>query len=270
MSNNDGKRLKRQMGNPGRKPQEPELEEALMVWFKEQRAKKHVVIYLNMGDRALTIMGEMGIGEETLKISDSWLRKFCKRHSISSRKITHHGQQDKRDLTIQRMISYDHLRGVKQLTAGLGKTKIFNMDETPCYIDMAGEKTLDFVGSKNVDGLTTGHDKNHFTVVLCICLDGRILKAMVILKNLVNVPKCTVPKNIELFVSKGGSMNEDLMLSWIDKVFKSRGSYFASEPSLLLMDSHKSHYTDPVVKALKSLNIITKLIPPKTTSYLQP
>jgi len=106
--------------------------------------------------------------------------------------------------------------------------------------------------------------------IVCICMDGRVLKAMVILKRLVNVPKCEVPKNVCLFVSKGGSMSEQLMLNWVDSVFKSRGNFLATTPSLLLMDSHKSHNTDIVIKALKALNVATKIIPPKTTPHLQP
>ena len=144
------------------------------------------------------------------------------------------------------------------------------MDETPCYMDMSSDTTLDFIGNKNVDGVNTGHDKSRFTVVLCICADGRIINTMIILKGLVNVPRVDVPANIRLYASKGGSMNEKLMQDWVRSVFCSRGPYLATEASLLLMDCHQSHQMEPVIQLLKSYNVKTKMIPPKTTSYLQP
>ena len=93
------------------------------------------------------------------------------------------------------------------------------MDETPCYMDMSSDTTLDFIGNKNVDGVNTGHDKSRFTVVLCFCADGRIINTMMILKGPVNVPRVDVPANIRLYASKGGSMNEKLMHDWIRSVF---------------------------------------------------
>jgi hypothetical protein len=65
-------------------------------------------------------------------------------------------------------------------------------------------------------------------------------------------------------------MNEELMHTWIDSVFKIRGPYLATEPSLLVMDSHRSHYADSVIDSLKHLNVKVKLVPPKMTSFLQP
>ena len=186
------------------------------------------------------------------------------------RRITHQGQADNRDSILLRNIARDHIRGLEQLTLELDSSRIFNMDETPCYMDMSNDSTLDFVGNKNVDATNTGNDKSRFTVVLCICADGRILNAMVILKGLVHVPRCDIPQNIKLFASKGGSMNETLMHQWIQSVFTTRGRYLSTEPSLLIMDSHRSHYVETVITKLKSYNIKTKLVPPKTTPYLQP
>ena len=113
------------------------------------------------------------------------------------------------------------------------------MDETPCYVDMVGTSTLHFKGEKNVDGQTTGHDKTRFTVVITIDANGRVLKSLVILKGLKKVPKVQVPDNIEVVVSDGGSMNEDIMKVWISKIFTSRGPYLATQKGVLFMDSHR-------------------------------
>ncbi len=168
------------------------------------------------------------------------------------------------------MIVQDHIRGVTQLTGAMQPSQIFNMDETPCYFDMTSERTLDFKGADAVDAANTGNDKSWFTVVLCSSADGRMLKTLVILKGLKNVPKCSIPANIYLCVSQGGSMTEDVMKIWITNCFQNRGPYMANQPGLLFMDHHKSHLADSVIERLKNLNVKVKPIPPKMTSFLQP
>ncbi len=63
------------------------------------------------------------------------------------------------------------------------------MDETPCYFDMASDKTLHFKGDKNVEGVDTGNQKSRFTVVLCSSASGFFVKSMIIFKGLKKVPK---------------------------------------------------------------------------------
>ena len=190
--------------------------------------------------------------------------------SFSSRKITHYGQQDNRDNVTKRDIATNYLLSMETVLVGYSQNHIFNMDETPCYMDMTGTTTLDFVGAKNVDTQHTGHDKARFTTVLCISASGRILKGYIILKGLKRVPAVQLPPNVILTVSMGGSMTQDLMMDWLDRVFSSRGPYFANSPSLLLMDSHKAHVTEPVKDVMRRLNVQHKIVPPRFTSMLQP
>ena len=179
-------------------------------------------------------------------------------------------QADNKDPAERKEIVRSHLSGVEQLTQNLNATHIFNMDETPVYIDMVSNCTLDFKGNKNVDGVTTGHEKCRFTVALTISAAGNFLKTYVIFKGLKNVPKCNVPPSMVINVSKGGSMKEELMLDYCRRVLRARGSFLCTEESMLMLDTHASHTNDSVKKELHSLNIKHKYIPPKTTSYLQP
>lgn len=63
------------------------------------------------------------------------------------------------------------------------------MDETPMYFDMGADTTYAPVGAKDILIKTTGHDKLRFTVVLTVNAAGGKLDAMIIFKNLKNVPK---------------------------------------------------------------------------------
>ena len=97
-----------------------------------------------------------------------------------------------------------------------------------------------------------------------------MLKGYVILKGLKNIPKCSVPSNIILNVSEGGSMKGKLMLDWCQRVFRARGSFLCNEDSLLLLDTHASHTQESVKNKMEKRKVKQKFIPAKTTSYLQP
>ena len=63
---------------------------------------------------------------------------------------------------------------------------------------------------------TTGHEKDHFTVVLACTADGAKLKPMVILKTM---PKGNFPDGIVLHVHPKGWMDSDGMFLWFRKVW---------------------------------------------------
>ena len=60
---------------------------------------------------------------------------------------------------------------------------IGNMDKTPVFFDMVGNKTVNQASEKTVWVKTTGHDKQHFSVVLACLADGVKLPPMVIFKR---------------------------------------------------------------------------------------
>jgi len=174
---------------------------------------------------------------EHFKGTNKWIFNFCRRHNLASRRITNVGQADNKSPLIKRQIAIDYLSDVEVLTTNLNNDMIYNMDETPVYIDMLSSSTISFIGEKNTEADATGHTKMRFTVALCISASGKIIKSLVILKDLKNVPKCKVPTNLVLTVAKKGSMNTLLMKEWINKCFNAQGPFFAQSKKLLL--THK-------------------------------
>ena len=156
-------------------------------------------------------------------------------------------------------------------TVGYNLMQIYNMDETPCYFEMASDQTLHFKGDKNVDGIDSGHKKSRFSVTLCCCADGRTVKTLIVFKGLKNVSKLNLPADAEVTVSMGGSMNTCLMMKWIRSCFTQREPFLARIPSILYMDSYGSHIGGEVSESLR-YDCATKalVIPPKMTSALQP
>ena len=77
---------------------------------------------------------------------------------------------------ILKLVSYIiHLRR-SQSTYKFFNTSMFAMDETACWMDMPSDSTIDIRGARSVPLSTTGHEKDHFMVILSACADGKKCK----------------------------------------------------------------------------------------------
>ncbi len=247
------------------------MEKELKVWFDFQRHElKNTVHYNTLHCQAKEIAEKKKI--PNFIGSDKWVFGFCQRHNLGSRSITHRGQQDNRPKTDIGKAANEYVDSIPLHTMGLDGDHIFNMDETPCFFDMANDTTLHFKGDKNVDGVDTGNRKSRFTVTLTVSLSGKVVKSQIIFKNLKFVPKnLKLPKGIMVSVSKGGSMNTPLMKEWIRGCYAVRGPYFPNSKSLLIMDHYGSHVKDEIVSFLKkSYGSKVLFVPKKMTFFLQP
>ena len=65
---------------------------------------------------------------------------------------------------------------------------------------------------------------SRFTFVPACLANGEKLKAMVILKGLVKVPKIKIPNNIVVTVAKKGTMTAQIMEQWRTDVWEKRGN----------------------------------------------
>ena len=172
------------------------------MWFRDEREQKHQVNYTRQRKKAQEIAAELQI--INFVGSNNWIFNFCRRHNIGNRRITHQGQlQEGRAAVEKYQIVNNFLVGSAQSTVGYNLMQIYNMDETPCYFDMASDLTLHVKGDKNVDGVDTGHRKSRFSVTLCCCADGRMVKTLIIFKGLKNAPKLNLPSDVEVAVSMG-------------------------------------------------------------------
>ena len=98
---------------------------------------------------------------------------------------------------------------------------IGNMDETPMQFDMPGNRTVYARCEKTVFVKTTGHEKTHFTLVLCCMADGTKLKPMVIFKRK-TMPKEKFPSGVLVHVHEKGWMDEAGTKKWLDEVWGRR------------------------------------------------
>ena len=65
-------------------------------------------------------------------------------------------------------------------------SNIFAMDETACWMDIPSETTVTFTGARSMLLKTTGHQKDHFTVILTAKADGIKLKPSIVFNGRVH------------------------------------------------------------------------------------
>ncbi len=210
-----------------------------------------------------------GISEGKFHASNGWCHKFMKRHSLVTRQKTKISQKLPADLDDK---VTDFHRFVIHLRKGhnFDLSQIRNMDEIPMFFDMPSNRTLDKAGTKTVFVRTTGHEKTHFTVVLCCMSDGTKLPPMVIFKRK-TIPKGEkFPPGVLVHCHPKGWMDEEGICLWLEKVWNKRPGAVFQKLCLLVWDQFRAHLTDTVKQKLQSLKTKQAVIPSGLTSVLQP
>jgi hypothetical protein len=100
--------------------------------------------------------------------------------------------------------------------------------------------------------------------------DGTKLKPMVIFKRK-TMPKEKLPKGLLVCVQEKGWMNEDLVFTWLEKVWGCRPGGLLKTCSLLVWDMFQAHLMDSVKAKLNdNHNTYQAVNPGGTTSVLLP
>ena len=142
---------------------------------------------------------------------------------------------------------------------------IGNMDETPLWVDMPGDYTMEQIGTKSITMKTTGHEKSRFTVMLAAIADGTKLPPMVLFKG-VRPPK-EIPTGLIVLMTPQAWANEKCMFEWLARVWRKN----SEKRRLLVWDALTGHRT-PAIKAAvqEKYNSDLAIIPGGCTSKLQP
>ncbi|GFW45265.1 pogo transposable element with KRAB domain [Trichonephila clavipes] len=197
-----------------------------------------------------------------------WCYRFMKRNNLVVRSRSTVGQKLPDDWGKK---SDNFLTSCKQIIVENNFTEdlIFNMDEVPLSFDIPPTRTVDVQGASSIPINTTGNERTSFTVVLCCAANGLKLPPMFIFKRK-TLPKENFPKGVEIRANKNGWMNEQIMLSWLQTIWRKRKNSFFRPKAILIMDSMKSHVSENVRNALKSASAKIAIIPGGLTKKLQP
>ena len=138
---------------------------------------------------------------------------------------------------------------------------IIAMDETPIWIDMLSDTTIDATGTKSVTVKTTGHEKSRVSVCLAAKADSTKLKPMIVFKGAMNKEF----NNCVIASSANAWMDTNLTNVWVDKVLGA----FSFRRRHLIWDSYECHTEGSVQASLHTKKIDTTIIPGGCTKYIQ-
>jgi hypothetical protein len=190
------------------------------------------------------------------------------RHSLSVRRRTHIGQKLPEDceeklITFQRFIIRQRKRYAFPLS------QIGNADQTPLTFDLPTNTSISSKGQKSVSIITTGNEKNRFTVMLACTADGGKLPPYVVFKRKTMPKGVKWPKGVEVRVQEKGWMDTNLVRDWIKTVWGRRPGG-VSRRSLLVLDAFRAHTSDDVKSMLTDYKTNLAVIPGGMTCMLQP
>lgn len=135
------------------------------------------------------------INIKDFKASVRWCNAFLERHGFSIRRQTTVAQKLPQDYE-DKLISFQRFIIAKRKQHNYELRYIGNADQTPMTFDIVSNSTVDKKGSKTVSILTTGHEKDRFTVMLACLGDGTKLPPYVVFKRKTLPKKITFPNGV--------------------------------------------------------------------------
>ncbi len=194
-------RKAKQLPGGGRKVKDPQMDESLIAWVKEQR-KDGIAISGTM----LKMQAKRKAEDHDFSASEGWLRSFKRRHSLSTRASTSIGQKLPADHE-EKLLSFQRYIIQLRKKYEYPLSRIYNMDETPVRFDMPPNRTLHPIGDKTVHVKTTNSEKKGFTVILTVSAAGDRLKPWAIFKG-VRDPKIKTSR-VTIRMQKKGYIDEE-------------------------------------------------------------
>lgn len=259
------KKTKKSFSGP-RKGRFPEIDSSVLSFFTEHRSKGFPVSRKALMLKAKEVANNNGI---CFKGSRGWCEKFMKRESLSIRRRTTVCQKMPADFA-EKISEYQTY--VKKLhnKNNYELSQIGNADETPIFLDMPRNYTVNVKGEKQVIVKTTGNEKKRITVMLCVTADGGKLPPYVIL-NRKTIPKETFYEDVIVRAQKNAWMTSELMEDWLECVWDRRPKSSANidDRSMLILDAFRAHLTDDVKARIAEGDNDLVVIPGGLTSKLQ-
>lgn len=238
-----------------RTAQHKDLEEAALVWFKQQRSLNVPISGPILQTKIDQLAEKMKI--ENFKCSASWIQRFRQRHNIGFGKISGESSAVNTD------ICSNWLANVwPSLRAGYCDDEIYNADEAGLFFKLTPNKTLRFKGEKCSGGKLS---KDRITVLVAANMTGTDKRKLLVIGK---------SKSPRLFkgVSSLPVFYENNTKAWMTSaIFEKTLNYWDDElrrkkkKILLLVDNCPAH---PSLQHLKFIKLV--FLPANTTAVLQP
>lgn len=153
-------------------------------------------------------------------------------------------------------------------------TRIYNVDETGLQTVTERGKVLAAKGSRLVQTITSAEKGATTTIVLCCSAEGHFIPPMVIFKGSRNAERKNLagqfPAGTLITYSKNGWIDKELFLVYFHHFLSNLPPRTSDEKVVLLMDSHASHTSLPLLQEARVKQVELVALPSHTSHHLQP
>ena len=236
----------------------PEVEEALLKWFKAARDQNVPITGPFMMEKASGLAKRLGVPEGQFKVSSGWLERFKERHGITFKKVC--GEEKSVNVNSDQMEEWQ--RTLSVILKEYRPDDIYNADETGLFYRLMPDRTLEF---KKVDCHGGKQSKERITALVCANMSGTDKVPLFVLGKAAN-PRCF--KNVKSLPTQYDSnakawMTGEIFTKWVTKFDKK--CQRQRRKVAMIIDNCPAH---PKLKGLKAVKLI--FLPPNTTSRTQP
>lgn len=267
----------RTLGGSGRLADTASIEDALLLFIKDERRLEHTVTFDTVILAALELAPDI-MQARSYKAQLSWCWRFLTRHSLTLRRISHSGRKTRADLEVLRVAFVTKVVDVinalcvdPRISLPLPRA-VFNMDQTAVYCNLGTRSTIEFVGTSCVRSVTSGSDSYRCTMALTIGANGVMLPPHFVYKGQCGadvereVKSYCDPSVATFSVQANAWFDERVMMEWIELTWK----HIVVEPSVLILDSLKVHKKASVADALSATGTAVLYVPGGCTGVAQP
>ena len=248
-----------------------ELDEALHIWFRQQRELDHPVSGVILQEKARVLFEQLyPESEKTFTASTGFLWRFCRRHGLRS--VSIQGEQVSADI----VAACDFQFNFGSIIEGYNHHQVFNCDETGLQYRMLPRKTLVSFFEKRANGRKKA--KERVTLSACANVTGSI-KLPLLMIGKYKKPRCFKEINMDSLPvtyrnQTNAWVNTTIFLSWFQDIFvpyvQNELRKMNLEPkAILILDNCSAH---PSVELLVSPDglVTSTYLPPNVTSLVQP
>lgn len=258
--------VRKNLTGQGGKVLSMEMEECLMDWITEMRAKGNRVSRNMIKAKAKELFPQIDDATKTtFAASSGWLSGFMDRNGLSVRRVTSVAQKPPNEFA-DKIVSHIMFTAQLRKNHRISDDRIIAMDETAVFFDMTSNSTVEKSGVKTVSVRSTGHEKALVTVVLAAKGNGEKLKPFIVFKQAVREVKAMQSINgVKIISTKNGWMNEDTTCEWLDSVLGKLN--FGKR--ILVWDSYRCHISENTKKHIKKFNVLASVVPGGCTKFIQ-
>ena len=241
-----------------------QLESHLSEWIRKSREDRLRVSRKTIQREAQAWSMKQRLSNFTA--SNGWLTRFLQRNKFSLRRRTTVSQHVPEDCSEKVVAFLKHTWKTIDENE-ITPSEIYCMDETPIWLESAGNYTVDSIGKKDVPIKFCGFEKFKLTVILMTAkADGTKLPPYIVIPRKRPIKELDDLKEGCYCLCQKSFMDNRLTEDYLHRVI----GRFNFSKRLMVWDSFRAHLSVSTKQILRSMNTLTSVIPGGCTGLIQP